>query len=87
MLCYYVSYLAREKLRHKTIKVYLSAVRYLHVAERGGDPFQAPMVRLQWHQEVRSRGRDEKSGEAAHLAGHSGQDQACVGREGLRSGR
>ena len=48
VLCYYVSYLAREKLRHKTIKVYMSAVRYLHVAERGGDPFQAPMVRLQY---------------------------------------
>ena len=93
--------------------MYLSAVGYLHVhvAERGDNPFQAPMVRLQYvrggtthvtkkltqhypfciardgkkgtlsqhfvthvapplavspegHQEVRNKGRDEKSGEA-----------------------
>lgn len=36
-LCKFASSLAREKLKHRTIKSYLSGVRYLHIAEEG-DP-------------------------------------------------
>jgi len=43
-----VSYLAKAKLRHKTIKVYLSAVRHLHIAEGEGDPFAPSLHRLQY---------------------------------------
>lgn len=48
VLCCYVSHLAKDNLKHKTIKVYLSAVRYLQIAERGDDPFQPSLLRLQY---------------------------------------
>ncbi len=31
-----------------TMKVYLSAVRYLHIMEGGPDPFKKPLCRLQY---------------------------------------
>lgn len=42
-----MSVLAVEKIRHSTIKCYLSAVRHLHVAEGVGDPGIAKMARLE----------------------------------------
>ena len=39
VLCYFVAYLASSKLKHRTIKAYLSAVRYLHIAEGVNDSF------------------------------------------------
>ena len=33
------AHLAKEKLKYRTIKVYLSAIRHLQIAEGGGDPF------------------------------------------------
>ena len=47
-LCYFVAYLAKEKLKHRTIKAYLSAVRFLHIAEQNPDPFQPSLKRLQY---------------------------------------
>ena len=35
----FVSYLANQKLKHQTIKVYLSALRHLQIAEGLGNPF------------------------------------------------
>ena len=41
-LCYFVAYLAKEKLKHRTIKGYLSTVCFLHIggAETGSVPTQ-----------------------------------------------
>lgn len=44
----FASSLAREKLKHRTIKSYLSGVRYLHIAEGEGDPFLKPLHRLEY---------------------------------------
>ena len=46
-LCRFVSYLATEKLKHRTIKSYLSGVRYLHISEGENDPFTRPLHRLE----------------------------------------
>jgi hypothetical protein len=43
ILCHFVAKLVQDG---KTIKVYLSAVRHLHIGEGIGDPFQAPLNRL-----------------------------------------
>lgn len=48
VLCGFVSHVAEAGLRHRTIKVYLSAIRFLHIAEGEGDPFQRPHHRLQY---------------------------------------
>ena len=47
-LCYFVAYLANSKLKLRTIKAYLSAVRYLHIAEGANDPFTPVLHRLQY---------------------------------------
>lgn len=47
-LCRFVSCLAAEKLKHRTIKTYLSGIRYLHIAEGEGDPFTRPLHRLEY---------------------------------------
>lgn len=39
VLCRYVSFLAEANLKYRTIKAYLSAVRFLHIAEGASDPF------------------------------------------------
>ena len=39
VLCKFVVYLANQKLKHQTIKVYLSGLRHLQVAEGLRDPF------------------------------------------------
>lgn len=38
-LCKFVSYLADKKLKHRTIKTYLSGVRYLQIRSGYADPF------------------------------------------------
>ena len=40
VLCTFVTYLAEEKLTHRTIKTYLSAVRFLQIRKGYPDPFQ-----------------------------------------------
>ena len=47
-LCYCVAFLANEKLKHRSIKAYLSAVRFLHIAEGKSDPFLPSLTRLQY---------------------------------------
>ncbi len=47
-LTYFVAHLVKEGLRLRTIKVYLSAVRFWHIAEGREDPFQSRMERLQY---------------------------------------
>ena len=37
-----------EGLKHRTIKVYLSAVRHLHIAEGESDPFQPALPCLKY---------------------------------------
>jgi site-specific recombinase XerC len=39
ILCRFVGFLAESGLKSRTIKVYLSAIRFLHIAEGVGDPF------------------------------------------------
>ena len=39
LLCTYVSHLAEQKLKHGTIKVYLSAVRNMQITSGLSDPF------------------------------------------------
>ena len=43
-----MSYLAKQGLRHRTLKAYLSAIRHLHIAEGMEDPFQAHFHRLHY---------------------------------------
>ena len=46
-LCKYVAHLAREKVKHKSIKTYLSALRNLQITSEMGDPFQHSMPLLE----------------------------------------
>lgn len=48
LLCHCVSYLAKQGLRHRTIKVYLSAVRFLHTQGDYSDPFQPFLHRVEY---------------------------------------
>ena len=48
MLCYFVAYLVKGKLKHGTIKAYLLAVRFLHISEQKPDPFLPGLTRLQY---------------------------------------
>ena len=38
-LCRYVAHLAGEGLKHRTIKAYLSAIRYLQIQNEMGNPY------------------------------------------------
>ena len=40
VLCQFVTYQVREKLKHHTIKVYLSVIHFLHIEEGMDDPFK-----------------------------------------------
>ena len=44
----YLSYLAESGLKHRTIKVYLSAIRFLHIAEGEADPFKPTLLQLHY---------------------------------------
>ena len=46
LLCYYITFLAKSGLAYGTIKTYLSAVRYLHVANDLVDPAAVPMPKM-----------------------------------------
>ena len=57
LLCQYVSYLASQNIMHSTIKVYLSAVRHLHIENHMPDPHMGSMARLE--QVVKGVKRDQ----------------------------
>ena len=44
----FTAYLAKEGLQHRTIKAYLSGVRFLHIAENQANPFQHMMNKLNY---------------------------------------
>ncbi len=46
--CLFATHLAEEGLTHKTIKVYLAGVRFLHIAESQPDPFTSVLHRLEY---------------------------------------
>ena len=46
ILCKFVSWVSQEGLKHRTIKTYLSAIRYLHIRSGLPDPFASRMPRL-----------------------------------------
>lgn len=48
VLCQYVSFLGHEKLKHKTIKSYLSSVRFFQILHSSTDPFIRDMPKLQY---------------------------------------
>ena len=49
ILCMFVTYLAREGLKHSTIKGYLSGIRYTQISLGWGDSFVGPaMPRLEY---------------------------------------
>ncbi len=48
VLSYYVAHLAGEGLKHRTIKAYLSAIRFLQISEGKGDQFRNPLHRLRY---------------------------------------
>ena len=54
-----MSQLVKDGLKHRTIKVYLSAIRFLHISEGEGDPFKAPLQKL--HYTLRGVKREEAS--------------------------
>ena len=47
-LCSFVSHVAESGIKHRTIKVYLSAIRFLHIAEGERNPFDETKHRLQY---------------------------------------
>ena len=48
MLCLFVSHLKLQGLKHRTIKSYLSGVRFLHIIEGRGNPFETPLSCLEY---------------------------------------
>ena len=50
VLYHFVSHLAHQNLKHKTIKVYLhvSAICFLHIVERAEDPFHPSRLQLEY---------------------------------------
>ena len=48
VLCMFASHLAESGLKHRTIKSYLSAIRFLHISEGASDPFQASLTHLDY---------------------------------------
>ena len=47
LVCYYITYLVKAGLSYQTIKTYLSALRYLHIANNLHSPIQiAKMPKL-----------------------------------------
>ena len=50
VLCGFVAHLANEHLKYRTIKVYLAAVRHLHISVAQPNPFggNPPMTRLEY---------------------------------------
>ena len=63
VLCRFVAHTAEVGLRHRTIKVYLSAVRFLHIAEGEKDLFEPGLLRLQYTLQGISRAEAEKGRE------------------------
>lgn len=59
VLIHFVSQLVKEGLKHRTIKTYLSAIRFLHISEGEEDPFKIPLHRL--HYTLRGVKREEAS--------------------------
>ena len=62
VLCYFVSYLANQNLKHRTIKTYLSAVRYLHITEGANDPFNPVLHQLHYILQGIKRCESEQGG-------------------------
>ena len=68
VLCWFCAHLANQNLKYRTIKVYLSAVRHMQIAERGDDPFEGRhMARLNYvlrgikkRQSTQSQGERER---------------------------
>ena len=48
ILCLFVAHLHVQHLKYRTIKSYLSAVRFLHIVEGRGNPFEGPLNRLEY---------------------------------------
>ena len=48
ILCRYAAFLAKDNLKHQTIKTYLSAVRHMHIVAGKGDPFKEDMPLLEY---------------------------------------
>jgi len=48
VLCHYAASLAKQSLKHQTIKTYLSALRYTQVMAGFGDPGLSSMPRLEY---------------------------------------
>ena len=48
VLCRFVASMAKAGLRHRTMKVYLAAVRFLHISEGAQDPFLPSLHRLRY---------------------------------------
>jgi len=46
LLCFYISHLANSGLSYNTIKTYLSAIRYLQIANDFPEPRAVPMPKL-----------------------------------------
>ena len=60
LLCRFVTHLVEEGLKHRTIKVYLSAIRFLHIQQGYSDPLQRSMQRLHYVLQGAKREEAEK---------------------------
>jgi len=60
VLCRFVASMAKAGLKHRTMKVYLSAVRFLHISEGAQDPFLSSLHRLRYILQGIKRSEAEK---------------------------
>ena len=85
VLCYFVSTLSDDSLKHQTIKCYFSGIRHAQIAMGYGDPFAGqPMPRLEYVLKGIKRSQAEKNAQSKPRLPIS---QSICCRECLRYGR
>ena len=85
-LCSFVAYLAKEGLKFRTIKVYLSAVRHMQIEAAMPDPFKGvPMARLEYvTRGIKKHETETKGGAAsedAYYSTPSHEDESGMGAD------
>ena len=91
VLCLFVSHLAQQGLKHRSIKVYLSAVRHLQIEGSYPDSFGgAAKPKLEYvlrgGEKARSRKRNGSMATPPHHSRYTLPDKVTVGADGAYMG-
>ena len=70
ILCHYVAFLAKEGLKHRTIKAYLSGIRYLQIMKALGKPVRSIVAPAGICTDRGQTGRSTDGAAASHQATH-----------------